>query len=862
MKKLLLSCIAVAGTFSAVSAQSVAHGYQMGDEKGQFGFISFSVDNFANPIMDKRVYGDSHISAGECVDGLYYTFDVFADAMGGISGGDYKIYDAEDFTVVKHIPSYDTTCRVVDMTYDYTTNTMYALVENAVTTSQITSTSLNIVDLADGKCYPVGPTGELKAIDGYGREVDESLITLAADKDGNLYAMGGYRQFYKLDKLTGAATKISASQHPIATDDAFQSMAFDTEGVLYWAQTHPDYGYFLTIDPATGVASYMAEDPDPSTIWKNEASILGANAEVTGLWFEKPFDASAPAAPADVKAVRRDGTASTIDLTWTLPANDLAGNATAITAIAVYRLGSATPVATLAADATSWTDTDAPNGLQTYMICAFNGDKHGRGALAQVFAGADSLMPVGNLTASIANSEVTLAWTAPTATENGGYADFDNITYRVWRIKGNEEIMIAKDVTETTYTDVLAEPGTYFYSVEPVSCGVIGYAKDSDPVTYAKAASIPYFSGFEDNGDGSLWTFANNHTNTSYGWTITAGYTAQQYDGKFAQLKSEGASNPCDDYMFSPAIEFTPGTYTLTYMMNGSLSSDTHSWEIYLAEAPEASAAHAVEIESHSDEKVGNAYIASPAATFTVAEAGTYHLVFHGTTTCSYATLKIDNVSITKAPASIPYACDFEDGSDADWTIANTNPHIERTAGWAMASDATSPHGANIAQLYVYSVSDGEYDDWMISPAISFDEAGTYTLTYAASGKSWDKHKWEICLGTDAADKASFATAIASHDQAKFGAWADYTADFAVTTPGTYHIGLHGQGCDAVTRLNVDNIRITRAASDGIFDSITAQPDAVPVEYYNLQGKRLSAPQSGLIIVRYSDGTARKEFIR
>ena len=83
-----------------------------------------------------------------------------------------------------------------------------------------------------------------------------------------------------------------------------------------------------------------------------------------------------------------------------------------------------------------------------------------------------------------------------------------------------------------------------------------------------------------------------------------------------------------------------------------------------------------------------------------------------------------------------------------------------------------------------------------------------------------------------------------------------------MTTPGTYHIGLHGQGCDAVTRLNVDNIRITRAASDGIFDSITAQPDAVPVEYYNLQGKRLSAPQSGLIIVRYSDGTARKEFIR
>lgn len=865
MKKLLLSCIAAAaGSLAVASAQSVAHGYQMGDKSNLYGFISFSVDNFANPTMDKRNFGETHISAGECVNGVYYTFEVLPDVMGGISAGDYRILDAtNNFTEIKHVPFYDTTCRVVDMTYDYTTNTMYALVEDKVSTEGLTSSSLNVVDLADGTCYRVGSPGELTAINGNGKEVEEALITLAADKDGILYAMGEYRQFYKLDKLTGAATKISETQHPIATTNQFQSMAFDTEGVLYWAQAHPDYGYFLTIDPATGMASYMGEDPDPETKWKNEASVLGNDAEVTGLWFEKPFDATAPAAPADVKAVRHEGTANTIDLTWTVPTTDLGADPTAITSIVIYRFGNTQPVATLAADATSWTDTDAPNGLQTYMVCAFNGEKQGRGAMAQILAGADMLMPVENLTATLENTDVTLTWTAPTATKNGGYADFDNITYRIWRIKGVEETLIAENVAETTYTDALTEAGTYYYSVEPVTCGVVGYAKDSNTVNYTKTASIPYFSGFEDTQDGSLWTFENNHSNTSYGWTIVLGYAYQRYDGKFAQLKSEGSSEPCNDYMFSPAIEFAPGTYTLTYMMNGSLSSDTHSWEVYLAETPESTATPVVEIESHSDEKVGSGYIASPAATFTVTQGGIYHLVFHGTTTCAYATLKIDNVSITKAPASIPYACDFEEGSDAaDWTITNTNPDVQRGTGWILATDGTSPHGSNVVQLYIYSLSNGEYDDWMVSPAINFEEAGQYTLTYAASGKSWDKHKWEVRLGTDPSDKTTFTNAIVAHDQAKFGSWADYTAEFNIENPGTYHIGLHGQGCDVATRLSLDNFRITHGSTSGITDGLTPQPDAVPVEYYNLQGKRLDGPQNGLNIVKYSDGTARKEFVR
>ena len=46
------------------------------------------------------------------------------------------------------------------------------------------------------------------------------------------------------------------------------------------------------------------------------------------------------------------------------------------------------------------------------------------------------------------------------------------------------------------------------------------------------------------------------------------------------------------------------------------------------------------------------------------------------------------------------------------------------------------------------------------------------------------------------------------------------------------------------------------------FDVTAVEPVAtqavVPVEYYNLSGSKLPAPQQGINIIRYSDGTVRK----
>jgi hypothetical protein len=881
MKKFLLRGLSLAIALaipSALMAESVAHGYQMGDKNNKFGFISFKVSEFASPTMDKVNYDDYHVSAGECVNGIYYTYEVYPDVMGGVSAYCYKVRDAKTFEILKTVLYYDDTQRVVDMTYDYTTNTMYGLVEDAVNTSTLSASSLCVIDLETGDWHKVGSPGNLKAINGNGKEVDEALVTLAADASGNLYAMGEYRQFYKLNKLTGAAQQIG-SQHSIATMNQFQSMAFDTEGVLYWAQCHPDYGYFLTIDPATGVPSYMAEDTNLDTKYENEASKLGDDAEVTGLYFEKALDSTAPAMVSNLSAALKKGTSNNVVINWTLPTVDLAGDEVNITAVKVFRFGESDAIATLAGDATSYEDV-APNGEMSYMIAAISGEKQGRPAVASVLAGADMLCPVSDLHASIEGSKVTVTWKAPTATYNGGYTDYDNISYIVWRIKGTDEAIIARDVKETSYVDELTVSGTYYYSVVPVSCGVEGYACDSETVTLEQQASIPYSTGFEDDGDGSLWSFENaEHSNASYGWSRQLGYAYQRYDGKYVQLKTGGTSDVCDDYMFSPAIEFQPGTYQLSYLVNGSVSSDTHSWSAYLADGASSSANHIVEIESHENEAVSSSWIENK-ATFTVKEAGTYRLAFHGNTTCAYATLKIDNLSIEAAPKELPYTCDFEGETDADdWTIINSNPEVARGCGWSIYTDKNSPNGPNVARFYTYGSSTLPFDDWMISPALEFPSEGTYKISYKANGASYDTHTWSIRLGKDMNGSESFTQVIASFEKTKFPSWSEtYEHEFQVSEAGKYYIAFNGIGDSTYASLKIDNIMVmgktdavrsvnsdARGAFIDAAGNVIADSQIKSVDVYNTQGARVARllgvgrvnVPAGLyiVVIRLADGS-------
>lgn len=604
----------------------------------KFGFVSFTADNFNDLTMLKatNMYYN-HLSAGEYLDGKLYSYTVEPDGFGAMYPASFVVYDAETFNILTEIDR-STDVRVVDMTYDYSTNTMYALAEEKYNTEAIGITNLCVVDLETGALTVVGSTGGLKGINGYGHEVDAALVSLAADAAGNLYAMSEYRQFCKLDKFTGKATQIGET-HKLAVTNQFQSMTFADDGILYWAQQHPDYGWFTTVDTQTGQPINLGT--------------LGNDAQVTSLFVKKELDKAFPKAVTGL-AAKIYGTAhNTVHLTWTLPTTDYAGASVAVKSVRIYRFGTSEPIAVLDGAATSYDDECADNGYNTYLVAAESETAVGAPATVRVFAGYDKLRAVGNIAISLDGDAVCLTWTAPTETVNGGYADFDNIAYNVYRNVGNKTELVAEGVTECRFSETLSKPGAYTYTVEPVSGGVVGESATSDEVKIVGVATIPYFTGFEDDGDGPLWTFINDHDNVSYGWSILAGYAYQQLDGNFAQLKTGGSGDTGRDWLISPPVHFEPGTYKITYYAGNGTSVDTHSWEVKLGTDAVDASSFTLSIGRHEDVQVSTDWELVSEDEFNVAEAGDYRVGFYGFSQSTFASLKLDNLSIAGTSSGI-----------------------------------------------------------------------------------------------------------------------------------------------------------------------------------------------------------------
>ena len=131
------------------------------------GWVSFNTSDTSKVTLLKKytgMYDMEKVGAGEYLDGKIYTYGYQYDASDydeAYQSTKYIVYDAETFAPLKTIKRYGER-RVSDMTYDYTTNTMYALAEDKATNNrELQITSLNIVNTETGELTRVGGTGEL-----------------------------------------------------------------------------------------------------------------------------------------------------------------------------------------------------------------------------------------------------------------------------------------------------------------------------------------------------------------------------------------------------------------------------------------------------------------------------------------------------------------------------------------------------------------------------------------------------------------------------------------------------------------------------------------------------------------------------
>ncbi len=163
--------------------------------------------------------GDTYMMyAGEYFDGMIYGYGPNYETW------DYSFYviNRETFEIEKEVACGSSAPDVVEMAFDYSTGTMYAI---AGTQNVMNSNSLYMIDINDGSFYKVAT-------------FNTQMMTLACTEEGEMYGVDIEGYLYKINKTTGELSEIG---HTGYGANQYQSMAYDYDtGNMYWAQVYND----------------------------------------------------------------------------------------------------------------------------------------------------------------------------------------------------------------------------------------------------------------------------------------------------------------------------------------------------------------------------------------------------------------------------------------------------------------------------------------------------------------------------------------------------------------------------------------------------------------------------------------------
>lgn len=458
------------------------------------GFYQFDTDGDARTILAPYAF---QFWGGAYGADKYYM--VLSDDNGGFLPEGLCCYDLADGTY--KIPMASQTYQCSDMTYDYSTSTMYGV--QTRNGGESVSHRLIKIDLSTGKSETVA-------------SFDRKIAAIACDYFGDMYAMDYVSRLYRVDKLNAKLTLVGATG--VSTDNTeMQSMEFDrATGELYWSYLSDNYDACLAkVDPATGALL--------------TSRMLADNALYVGLHI--PFTVAAADAPAKPGALTVTSAGASVSLSWTNPVQTYGGGTLAgLTKIEIVRDGKV--VHTIdnpgVGAPMTWTDNpgDDARGVVRYVVYAYNEAGRGEGAVQTVVLGDDVPGCVTGLTVKADGDGALLSWTAPAEGVNGGTLTPGNLRYRVTRMPGN---VVFDDISGTSFADnTIAAAAYYTYSVVCYNAAGESDATASDRVMAGPAIEVPYVADFtselcgaqwlvaDGNGDGYTWRYDSSAGTYSY----------------------------------------------------------------------------------------------------------------------------------------------------------------------------------------------------------------------------------------------------------------------------------------------------------------------------------------------------------
>lgn len=492
-------------------------------DEQSIGFFKF---NSADP-SDITVIGNPSekvIRGGTEANGKYYaialTSDYFPEGLYTVDPETGEVTQIADYKEDEKVRG------ATDMSYDYSTGTMYLLTNSDDTPYSSALWTINLADGSQKKIYD---------------DLGESFMTLAVDYEGRMYAVAREGAFYSINKETGKSTRIGDTG---ITAFFWQSMEFDkATGILYWASySIDDQSVLCTIDTANGNVTKLGT--------------IGNTDECIGLYIPfDPWDNNAPAAVTDL-SVKADpeGNKNAL-ISWTNPVKAYGGSTLSdLSKIEISRNGKVihTATDTKPGQTSSWTDHPAGNGLYMYRITPYNNAGEGVPKQVSVYVGHDIPAAVNNAKAERVNSRTTqLTWDATTEGVNKGYVDRSSIRYKITRSDGK---IVSESQKENSYTDnSITTLARYRYTVEVSNADGTGGSTTTNYVVNGPSLNIPFRADFSKNEDAELWTSAdrNNDGNT---------FALDNYADPQRYVYYSG-SERADDWLISPEMSLNSGKH-------------------------------------------------------------------------------------------------------------------------------------------------------------------------------------------------------------------------------------------------------------------------------------------------------------
>ncbi|MCH5220648.1 MAG: T9SS type A sorting domain-containing protein [Muribaculaceae bacterium] len=471
MKKIITLCMCMALFAGNLCAQTTIYAYRTWQVSNptnvQKGPVKLSTDNpgAVELIADQTKLGNVYA-------GTYFNYKWYAQVtVPGTQTSLEGLYTI-DLTDGTRTLIAKNGSHLVEMTYDYSTSTMYGIKSGAE--------YLMTIDLTTGQTTQKGLF----------REGTNYLymLALACDTDGTLYGIASDNNLYTIDKSNGACTLVGNT----GADAAFtQSMDFDRNNhVLYWINCG-DYCLY-TVDTTTGAATLVGP--------------VGENGDDSVSSMFIPFINVAAGAPDRVLDRRAAIDGNNVVLSWTNPGITAQGTAlTSFAGVKIYRNDELIATVNLNLDnagkQSQYTDANVPEGVYEYKFVPFNtfGDGGTDSDNITMFVGENMPGAVGNFTVTPGDNTAELSWEKPTAGMYGGEFSPESITgYVVRRFNGSSYTTLqVNDPDALSYSDRPANFGKYTYSIYAVNHVGNGAETTAEPVLVKPASWILMVTGEE-----------------------------------------------------------------------------------------------------------------------------------------------------------------------------------------------------------------------------------------------------------------------------------------------------------------------------------------------------------------------------